>query len=286
MYLERGRRSPLPPSEARENQGIFLRGIALGFESILPNGRASCDNSTTKGQGFMGDEQTERGSDSLPGGITPSQEQPASISLDDLRRAFADAMHIAQTDPSPPSSTEATAVPHADVIQITAASIIEALLFVGSPTNACVSLAFMKENLQGMSLPEIEKTIDELNDSYRHCGHPWHIVRDGEQCSMQLLESIELALERLQAAPKDTSLSQNAIDCLSLIAYQPGITKEELETQWRQNAGMTLSYLIKKGLVRSEDGKINAASRYFTTERFLEILGLQSLDDLPQGEEL
>jgi segregation and condensation protein B len=73
---------------------------------------------------------------------------------------------------------------------------------------------------------------------------------------------------------------------LSLIAYRPGITKSELETMWGQNAGATLSYLIKKSLIRIEQQKASDMPRYFTTARFLEVLGVESLDDLPQGEEL
>jgi segregation and condensation protein B len=94
-----------------------------------------------------------------------------------------------------------------------------------------------------------------------------------------------MELDRLQATPRDTALSQNSIDCLSLIAYRPGITKSELETMWGQNAGATLSYLIKKSLIRIEQQSPTDIPRYFTTARFLEILGVESLDDLPQGEE-
>jgi segregation and condensation protein B len=222
----------------------------------------------------------------------------AAISLDDLRRAFEDAMQISKGPEASPerSSVEANFDQLRDennqqpsepsAVPLTPASILEAILFVGSPLQANLSMTVLEDILQGMSASDIEKTIEELNETYHRGGHPWHIVREGMECSLQLVESIETELDRLQATPRDTALSQNSIDCLSLIAYRPGITKGELESLWGQNAGTTLSYLLKKSLIRVEQSNASDAPLYFTTTRFLEILGVESLDDLPQGEEL
>jgi chromosome segregation and condensation protein ScpB len=46
--------------------------------------------------------------------------------------------------------------------------------------------------------------------------------------------------------------------------------------------------LIRKGLIRLEkdDSTGTIESRYFTTDRFLDIIGLSSLDDLPHSEDI
>lgn len=234
----------------------------------------------------------------LPQDTVALGSEPAAISLDDLRRAFEDAMQMSKglslsaDRPSPDGSPE---TPHdgspprpsePNVVRLTPASILEAILFVGSPLQTSVSMTALTDILHGMSLKDISKTIDELNASYRKGGHPWHILCEGDECSLQLWESIETELSRLQTTSRDTPLSQNSIDCLSMIAYRPGITKNELESLWGQNAGATLGYLMKRNLVRVEQPSISDVPRYFTTLRFLEILGVESLDDLPQGEEL
>lgn len=234
----------------------------------------------------------------------PQSESSSGISLDDLRRAFESAMHLPKPegdgyggagygdpadDPESRAGSRSETQAHPEegpAVPLTPAAILEAILFVASPNQASLSMTALEDILQGMSAKDIENTIDELNESYRRCGHPWQIVCEGDVCSLQLLQSIELSLDRLQSPPRDTALSQNSIDCLSLIAYRPGITKGELESLWGQSAGATLSYLAKKGLVRIEEGSDGGLQRYFTTERFLGILGLQSLEDLPQGEEL
>jgi segregation and condensation protein B len=229
--------------------------------------------------------------------VTKSSESEA-ISLDDLRRAFEDAMQMSKGPALSAASPSGDAIPEpardemdyrrseSSAVPLTPAAILEAILFVGSPLQASLSMTALEDILHGMSASEIEKTIHELNETYHCSGHPWHIVYESGECSLQLLESIETELDRLQATPRDTALSQNSIDCLSLIAYRPGITKSELETMWGQNAGATLSYLIKKSLIRIEQQSPTDIPRYFTTARFLEILGVESLDDLPQGEEL
>lgn len=231
-------------------------------------------------------EMGERNGDNVNG--EGAIETPA-ISLDDLRQAFADAIRIGAIA-TPAEINPPTAISIADSkdagASVVPASIIEAILFVGSPDQGGVDSKFLCDVLQGMSLDEIDNEISELNTSYRKCGHPWSIVREGDQYSMQLLKAMEAALDRLTSSPRSTQLSQSAIDCLSLIAYRPGLTKVELESVWGQNAGATLGYLMKRGLIRCDEQPEAAAFRYYTTDRFLEILGLPSLDDLPQGEEL
>jgi segregation and condensation protein B len=89
---------------------------------------------------------------------------------------------------------------------------------------------------------------------------------------------VETSLENLQTGPvRETVLSQPAIDCLALIAYQPNILREELEKQLGQNLKPILTQLEKRGLITEVD------SRYTTSDRFLEIVGLDSLDDLPHS---
>jgi segregation and condensation protein B len=99
---------------------------------------------------------------------------------------------------------------------------------------------------------------------------------------------LNVVRDRFYGKQKETQLNQAAIDCLSLVAYQPGISRQKLEQQWNQPAGALLAMLIRKGLIRLEkdDSTGTIESRYFTTDRFLDIIGLSSLDDLPHSEDI
>jgi segregation and condensation protein B len=98
-----------------------------------------------------------------------------------------------------------------------------------------------------------------------------------------------LVRDKFYSKAKETQLTQSAIDCLALVAYQPGITREEIEKQWNQPAASMLSNLVRRGLLRIEKPSTAPASHpgnYFTTDRFLDVIGLDSLDDLPLADEL
>jgi segregation and condensation protein B len=99
---------------------------------------------------------------------------------------------------------------------------------------------------------------------------------------MKLLHHASNLRDRFQGKVREVSLQQAAIDCLAMIAYTPGITRQEIENLWGNSPTGTLNLLIRKGLLRAE--KDGPATRYFTTDKFLEIAGLTSLDDLPREE--
>jgi len=107
------------------------------------------------------------------------------------------------------------------------------------------------------------------------------VSQDQDGYRLTLTEDLESQIEQLKwGAPKEAVLSQSAIDCLSLVAYQPGIQRNAIENQLGQGVSATLSLLQRRGLIQLvEDG-------FHTTARFLEIAGIESLDDLPKADDL
>lgn len=225
-----------------------------------------------------------------------SDADHGGISLEALSVAFAEAMQLGQHVVAESRSPIATSIePRSELSlpgHVSISTIVEAILFVGSPSGPNVPISEILRILPGTTVEEIRSIARELNEIYRTEGMPFEIEEDADMLQLRLATDMEHARDAFSNAPKTVPLSQQALDCLALIAYQPGIEKEALEQQWGQPAGATLSFLIRKGLVRCDDeGEQDetipkAPRRYFTTTRFLEILGLASLDDLPQGEEL
>jgi len=210
--------------------------------------------------------------------------------------------------PNPPADESGTSEPlhlpaESDGIPIDLCSIVEAVVFVGMQDGSPVPLEGLFVLLRDFHEAELEEAVRQLNQSLKEQSSTLEIVREGSGYRMRLCESALPLLESLNPTPREAQLSQPAIDCLSLIAYQPGITKSSIESQWGQPVGGILANLIKRGLVRidtasqdaPEDGVFQLeagpsgpapAPRYFTTDRFLAILGLESLEDLPRGDEL
>lgn len=185
------------------------------------------------------------------------------------------------------SLLNAPTVGESDHVPITPESILEAMLFVGASDNQPLEVNRLVEILKGTTVDDIHAFANRLNRRYREQDRAFDIVYETGGFKLQLAQNLALIRDRFYGKVKETQLSQAAIDCLSLVAYQPGITQAELEVQWNQPAGMTLSTLVRKGLLRIDnEGSHRTKPKYFTTERFLEIVGLHSLNDLPHSEEL
>ena len=90
-------------------------------------------------------------------------------------------------------------------------------------------------------------------------------------------------IERLLQPIQKQSLTQAAMETLSIIAYRQPITKSEIEAVRGVKCDYSVTSLMNKGLIE-EVGRRESLGRpilYGTTEAFLSHFGLESLDDLP-----
>ena len=79
------------------------------------------------------------------------------------------------------------------------------------------------------------------------------------------------------------NLSQAALETLAIIAYNPKITRAEIETVRGVNSDGTIYKLLDHGLIE-DAGRLDAPGRpttYKTTKEFLRMFGYQSLEELP-----
>ena len=80
------------------------------------------------------------------------------------------------------------------------------------------------------------------------------------------------------------NLSQAALETLAIIAYNPKITRAEIENIRGVNSDGTIYKLLEYDLIKN-DGKLDAPGKptvYSTTSNFLKMFGLNSLKDLPE----
>ena len=174
-----------------------------------------------------------------------------------------------------------------DQCPITPLSILEAILFVGRPDSQPIDADLVAGMMRGVRAAEIEHMVNELNEIYSTQGHVLRIVASGSGFRMQLAEEFAGIGHRFHGSVREIKLSQAAIDCLAIIAYRPGITREELEEQRGQPSGSILNQMVRRQLVeiRREGGKKDRARRYYPTARLLTLAGVESLDELPLAED-
>jgi segregation and condensation protein B len=131
---------------------------------------------------------------------------------------------------------------------------------------------------------EIEHALDELRESLTHRG----LMLQRHHDQVQLVTRPELAgYVRRALRPEVTGrLSTAAYETLAIVAYQQPVTRSKIEEIRGVNSDGVVANLELRDLVR-EVGRGTGPGQpklYGTTIRFLQVLGLASLDDLPFPE--
>lgn len=161
-------------------------------------------------------------------------------------------------------------------------SIIEGLLFVAGD-----------EGLDARQLAEVldidtasaAEAVRELQDDYRREGRGIQIAEIAGAFQMTTLPDHAPYFERLAHSPTRSSLSQAALETLSIIAYRQPITRVEIEEIRGVKCDRALQTLGAKDLIE-ETGRAEAVGRpilYGTTKQFLDYFGLSGLKDLPDS---
>lgn len=95
-------------------------------------------------------------------------------------------------------------------------------------------------------------------------------------------------LVRQRSSGGEVKLSPAARETLAIIAYRQPIMRADIEAIRGVQVGDVLGQLMEKNLVRiaGRDDSLGRPLLYGTTKKFLQWLGLKSLDDLPRADEL
>ena len=243
--------------------------------------------------------------------MADSDQDP--ISLDELARAFAQVMGtppkgsareerpaVAEAATGPGELRSQTHEPAVAVEEptddgapacgsgpVTPLGILEAMLFVGDRDNRPLTAARAAELMRGVEPGEIGGLIEELNQRYARSGCPYFVAEDSDGYRITLRKPFHPLREQFYGRIRRARLSQAAIDVLAIVAYQQPLSAEQISAVRGKPSGSVLSQLVHRCLLRIErlPGKRRTV-QYFTTDRFLQLFGLQTLADLPQSEEL
>jgi segregation and condensation protein B len=160
------------------------------------------------------------------------------------------------------------------------AAAIEAILF---SSNRPLKLRELQQVTES-DRPAVEGALEELRESLAHRG----LMLQRHQDLVQLVTRPELAAYVRRALRPDVTgrLSTAAYETLAIVAYQQPVTKSKIEEIRGVNCDSVVANLELRALVR-EVGRGSGPGQpklYATTIRFLQMLGLQSLDELPFPE--
>lgn len=159
-------------------------------------------------------------------------------------------------------------------------SIIEAILFAAGRPVTKNELILALE----ISAEDIDNIIKSMQDEYKKEDRGIELIsieNSYQLCTKkELYEYIYPILDK-RSKP---NLSNAALETLSIIAYNPKITRAEIEAIRGVSADACVYKLLEYGLIE-EAGKIDLPGKpmsYKTTGDFLRMFGYNSLEDLPE----
>lgn len=159
-------------------------------------------------------------------------------------------------------------------------AIIEAMLF------ACGRPIEIKEfmiNLE-LSAEDVENILQNMKLEFEAEHRGIEIIKvDNSYQLCTKKEYYEYIYPLLETRAKPT-LSNAAMETLSIIAYNPKITRAEIESIRGVNSDGTIYKLLEYNLIE-EAGRLDLPGRpttYKTTQEFLKTFGISSLEELPE----
>lgn len=159
-------------------------------------------------------------------------------------------------------------------------SIMEAMLFAcGRP----VEIKEFMTNLE-LSAEDVENILQNMKMEFENQNRGIEIIKvDNAYQLCTKKEYYEYIYPLLDNRTKPT-LSNAAMETLSIIAYNPKITRAEIESIRGVNSDGTIYKLLEYNLIE-DAGKLDLPGRpttYKTTPEFLKMFGLSSLEELPE----
>lgn len=164
-------------------------------------------------------------------------------------------------------------------------SILESLIFISDKP---VSIDRFAQTVgEQYNKEDITQSLEQIKSKYQQDEYGFEIreVQGGYQfCT----KSAHAEIIRKFLETKPFRLSRAAQETLAIIAYKQPVTRAEIDQIRGMDSSHLLRTLIERGIVRMA-GKAEVPGRpvqYATSPRFLEIVGLNQISDLPPLTEL
>lgn len=159
---------------------------------------------------------------------------------------------------------------------------LESILFVASKPLTLKKIAAVLN----VSADEAEALLHEIQVRLSDPESGVVLLHNDDEWQMvSRAENREIAEQFLKAEITE-ELTRPQLETLTVISYCGPITKPELEQIRGVNCGVIIRNLLLRGLIRETDDALQLLPRYQVTMEYLRHLGLTSVEELPEYQEL
>ncbi len=157
---------------------------------------------------------------------------------------------------------------------------IEAILF------SCGRTVTIKELVLSLEVEQekIIEIISKMQEEYKNANHGIEIVKINDGYTLASKTNYHEYINGVIDKRAKLSLSQAALEVLAIVAYNPKITRAEIENIRGVSSDASIYRLLEHNLIE-EAGKLDLPGKpvsYRVTDEFLKKFGLNSLDELPE----
>ena len=161
--------------------------------------------------------------------------------------------------------------------------IIEALLFMKGEEG--LNIEYFSTFME-VEQHEAENMLNVFCDEYNKINNLLVIKRFGSTYKMLLREEMAEVIKKAVISKKLVKLSKASLETLAIIAYNQPITKVQIDKIRGVSSDSILHSLVSKELIVSNKtlDTIGKPKLYETTDIFLDVFGLENIEQLPKSE--
>ena len=156
--------------------------------------------------------------------------------------------------------------------------VLESLLFL-SPDP--VTPAALADACEVDDTDEVLAALQRLRDAYVSEGRGLVLRELGGGWALSSHPAAEEAARRLLARPRTPPLTAAQAETLAIVAYLQPVSRPEIARIRGVNAESAAASLLERGFIEEAGRSQFGAVLYRTTDLFMRLFGLRSLDELP-----
>lgn len=163
---------------------------------------------------------------------------------------------------------------------------IEAILFAAGYPMRYDKLA----EVLGLSVKDVKTMVREMADRFTtdNTHHGIQLLMYPTTCQLTTKEQYMPYIREALGIRRGGNLSASSMEVLAVVAYNQPVTRSFVDLVRGVDSSYAVNSLLDKGLIEAA-GRLDAPGRpmlYVTTDKFLRVFGINSLDELPETEAL
>jgi len=163
-------------------------------------------------------------------------------------------------------------------------NVIESILFVAGDSVAFIDIA---DKLQ-VEMDEVKNAVEQLKQEKEESGSGIQVLIFNEKAQLCSNPNYAEQVSEVLNPIKEKALTKAVLEVAAIIAYKQPITRLEIENVRGVNSDYAINALVEGNLIEIV-GRKDAVGKpllFGTTDTFLKKFSLNSLEDLPDYEEL